>query len=509
MAWLKSICKNQIFIYIILFIFCIFLASCCKDYDYDLYARFIVGENFFEKGVFNYNDYLSYTPTHIWYDHEYGASLIYYLFFKYLGHFGLILIQGLLMFFTGFFIIKTQKLQKHAYPVSILFMCLFFVLYAHQNPTLIRCHMFSFMFFSMFLYFLEKTRLGFINNRPTKILWLVPPLVILWNNLHGGIVSGLGIIFIYMLGAFISRQKWLQYFKVLIVSTPLLIINPYGVDYINFLISANTKTRDMITEWWNVFTPRHVIYYYPLFFTGVFGLILAIFNFIEKRKINIVKILALLVTLSLGTIHVKLLSLPLITVFALYYNEIFNLINHKLYKILECICLVTIIGAILCIPLKHPFTVKTDLNKFPVKEVEFIKINNIKGNILTEFGLGSYVSYKLYPDNLIYMDGRYEEVYYDREFNNLMKFEKVEEDWKSFFKTYPTEILLIQKTVPVYSELNKLPDWIKIYEGNVCGIFVKKDKAKRYYKMPSDDIEYYRNNEFVNKGFFGKESKVK
>ena len=38
---------------------------------------------------------------------------------------------------------------------------------------------------------------------------------------------------------------------------------------------------------------------------------------------------------------------------------------------------------------------------------------NIKGNIITPFALGSYTSYKLYPNNLIYIDGRYEEVYYD------------------------------------------------------------------------------------------------
>ena len=255
-----------------------------------------------------------------------------------------------------------------------------------------------------------------MKNKPSRILWLVPFIVIVWNNIHGGIVAGLGMIAIYMLGALISKQNWQQYFRVLIVSAPLLIINPYGADYLNFLISANTKSRDMITEWWHVFTLRHVRYYYPLTFTGIFGFLLVISNFIIKKKNNIIKALALFVTVYLGIIHVKLLSLPIITLFALYYNEIRFLFNSKLYKVLEKICLWAIILTIFCIQLKHPNTFRTNIYKFPVKEVEFLKVNDIKGNILTEFGLGSYTAYKLYPDNLIYMDGRYEEVYYDKEF---------------------------------------------------------------------------------------------
>ena len=127
--------------------------------------------------------------------------------------------------------------------------------------------------------------------------------------------------------------------------------------------------------------------------------------------------------------------------------------------------------------------------------------------MVTEFGLGSYVSYKLYPDNLIYMDGRYEEVYDDREFNRLMDFERAKGDWSSFLKDYPTDILLIQKDVPVYSKLDQLSGWIKVYEGNLCGVYVKKNKAKKFYKYPSNDIEYYKKNEFTNNGFFGKENK--
>lgn len=500
MSCIKSIMRNKCFIYTLMFLFCLFLACVCKNYDYDLYARLIVGENFIEKGVFNYSDFVSYTPTHPWYDHEWGSSLVFYLMLKFLGNFGLILIQAIMTFLTGYFIIKTQRLQKNAFPVSITFMSLFFVLFVHQNPAIVRCQMFSFMFFAMFLYFLEKTR-----KTNSNILWLVPPITVVWSNLHGGVAAGLGLIFIYMIGELISKKQWKKYLYVLLVSVPLLLINPYGFEYVKFLISANAKTRTFITEWWNVFSRRHILYYFPQFAISVLVIISDLVDGIRKRQIDITRVLILIVTTYQGMMHVKLLSLPLIIVAALYYNDIAKLFEAKKAKMIEGITCVFLICSVVGIPFTKPLVAKTDIGKFPVKEVEFIKINNIKGNILTAFGLGSYVSYKLYPNNLIYMDGRYEEVYNDNEFMNLMHFELNDEEWDNALKKYPTEILLLTRGIPVYERIEKLKDWSKIYDGDLCGIFVKANQAQKEYKIPNNDIKYYQNNEFVNLGYFGKQ----
>lgn len=499
MDYIKKFAKSNLFIYILLAFLCLFLACTATHYDYDLYARLIVGENFIEKGVFNYNDFLSYTPAHTWYDHEWGASIIFYGFYKLFGNFGFVLIQALTMFFTSFFIIKTQKLQKHAFPISIAFMALFLVLFMHQNPSLVRCHMFSFMFFSMFIYCLEKTR-----KTNSNIIWWIPFITVFWNNIHGGVVSGLGILFIYLAAQLITKRPFKKYLYVLLVSTGLLIINPYGMEYVKFLISANTMTRKYITEWWDVFAPRHIMYYYPPFCLGLFTIILYGLNIVKIKKDDLTKITLLLVTLSLGILHVKLLSLPLIVTASLFYSDIIRIINSKKLKYAEIFAVIGIIICLFLIPSKKPFEAKTDIFRFPVKEVEFLKINNMKGNILSEFGLSSYIAYKRYPDNLIYFDGRYEEVYNNTEFERLMQYELADNNWQDILKEYPTEILMPEKTIPIYPVLEKNKDWVKIYEGEICGIFVKKEKVKKHYLIPNDDIEYYKKNEFVNLGYFGK-----
>ena len=97
--------KKSVF-YVAILLTCIFLTCLSINYDYDLFARLIVGERFIEESILPFKDFLSYTPTHNWYDHEWGSGVVFYFMLKYFGSFGLILLQSVLMFGTAFFIIK-------------------------------------------------------------------------------------------------------------------------------------------------------------------------------------------------------------------------------------------------------------------------------------------------------------------------------------------------------------------------------------------------------------------
>ena len=191
---IRKINKRKVLLYLTLGLFCLFLACLSTNYDYDLFARLIVGERFIEHGILPFKDFLSYTPTHPWYDHEWGSGVVFYILIKYFGAFGLLLFQAVMMFFTAVFVIKTQKLQKHAFPVSLIFMSVFLVLFLRLNPELVRCQLFSFLFFSIFLYILEGTRKEHFKGKLKNIIWILPLLVIFWNNVHGGVVSGIGLI---------------------------------------------------------------------------------------------------------------------------------------------------------------------------------------------------------------------------------------------------------------------------------------------------------------------------
>ena len=57
-------------------------------------------------------------------------------------------------------------------------------------------------------------------------------------------------------------------------------------------------------------------------------------------------------------------------------------------------------------------------------------------------------------------------------------------------------------------ELIKDKDWVHIFDGRVCGIFVKKGQEKASYLEPEYGLDYYKRTIFCGKTF-GKKLGVK
>ncbi len=469
--------------------------------DFDLWARLIAGMGVVDGGHVLTQDFLSYTPVHTWYDHEWGSGVIFYLVLKYFGANGLMLLQDILLFLIFFVALKVVKLRSKLEPYNIIFyaFCVLAALDTLNHP--IRCHMFSFLLFAVFIYILEKVRHG-ANN---KLLILLPFLTIFWNNVHGGVVAGLGLIAMYFAGEILNRKparEYMPYLITLVVSTLALVINPWGAEYVKFLLHATTMQRPTIGEWQGLFSQLHSKYQMT-FKTFMFGVIfIELYNFLKSlknskladlyMKADKVKWIVLIATLSLAIEHVKMLPFFAISVACYCYDDIvpiFQKVNQKfIYILLIFVSLFTI--------LSKEFEAPLNFSIYPVTEIEFIRINNLKGNILVDFGLGSYTSYKLYPNCKIFMDGRYEEVYPDNLVVLNDKFYASKAGWDDVLKQYPPDIIIIQSNLPVYKQMLKEKDWRMIFNGNAFGVFIKSNQYTGNYKLPSLERSYYKDTLF-------------
>ena len=484
-------------LFLLIFVIC----TNSLHYDYDLWARLIAGMGVVDGGGVLKADFLSYTPVHTWYDHEWGSGVIFYLFLKILGPYSLIILESILFFGIFFVITKIIQLRTNEKPYNIIFYIFPVMALAQNFNNPIRCHLFTFLLFSIYIYILELARRG--KNKP---LILIPPLIILWNNLHGGVLAGLGLLFIYTLGELLNRKPFKKYLITLLISIPMLIINPWGSDYIKFLLMAGTMKRPDVAEWWGIFSKVHIFGLIPfkLFMLAIIGIetVTLIKTKAESftmwwNKLDKTKYLLLLITLYLAVTKVKLLPFFVITGTIFGYEDFYRLIakislpewkNRVLYAVLIFMTLFSLAVKDISIPV--------NFYAYPVKEIEFVKINNIKGKLLINFGLGSYASYKLYPNNLIYMDGRYEEVYYEGMVPLLKKFYLVLPYWEEVLEKYPPDLMIIENDYPIFGVLKKSDTWAIIYEGKRFGVFVKKENVKKNYKMPSDDKKYYKDTLF-------------
>ncbi len=505
--------KKYIFIFLI---FVISIGFCCLHPipDNDLWARFIAGGYIVENLSILKHDILSYTPTHTWYDHEWGASIFFYLANKYFGDTGLIFIKGILLGLTLLFCYKTIKLKnpEGGFTYNIVYLILMLLAASKATGSIVRCLMFTCFFYSVSLYILEKARTG-----SKRILCLLPLIMLFWANIHGGCISLIGILCVYIFGEFLNKKSFKEYIYTLLGCLAVLFVNPYGIEYVKFLFSAAFMDRSYITEWNSSFHKLYLnkfICYKLYLFSFLTVMIADLFkNKIKYKDLDKTKYILVILTAYLSITHVRHQTFFVFTAGTLLYNEVYSFLKisgnflKKIFKInnndflasinsLINISVYVLICLIFVIPLFGKKQIRITESSYPRYAIEFIKINNIKGNLFINFDYGSYAAYKLYPNNLIVMDGRYEEVYNPNLLLELNNFHTLKNDWYKIIRDYKTDVIILEKRYKVYKKILSHPDWELVFQNNLYGVFVPKKNLQKEYKYPVIDDNYYNNTKF-------------
>ena len=480
--------------YILSFIFIYALALVHNTIDMDFWARIIQGNAFWSLGHILKQDPFSYTQTHLWLDHEWGSSVIFSFIHNHFGYIGITLFRTLLVFSIYTLIFETIKLREERENTLLDLSFLFTSALAIPTITMscLRCHFFTFFFFTLFLYILEYVR----KHKKFKLLFALPFIMIIWVNVHGGCVSGLGLLFIYTIGEFINKNEYKAYLRTLLTCLGAMFINPYGFEYVKFIFMATTMDRPFVTEWISPFMHSSWKFFIEFKIFYIIALIITLIS-IKKFKQDAVKYILLIICAYLSARYIKNTPFFIITSMIFLYDEIYSFFSKfkvdtkALYYIAYFFM---IMYSLNIIPSFKPIP---NLSQQPYKIVEFIKINNMKGNILAPFDMGSYITYKLFPNNYIYMDGRYEEVYFKETKDLLDNFYNVTKDWNKILKNGLKHDYII---VPIDARINdyllKEENYKKIYNDGKNFLYSSKEKLKKQYLLPQENEEYYINNAF-------------
>ncbi len=491
---------RKLLFYILTFIFIYALALLNNTIDMDFWARIIQGNAFWSLGHILKQDPFSYTQTHLWLDHEWGSSVVFSFIQNHFGYLGITLFRTLLVSSIFFFIFETIKLREEKHNTLLDLAYLFAGAFAIQTITMscLRCHFFTFFFFTLFIYILEYVR----KHKKYKILFVLPFFMIIWSNMHGGCVSGLGLLFIYAVGEYINKKEFKPYLKALLACVGALFINPYGFDYVKFIFMATTMERPFVTEWISPFMHPYWKFFIEFKIFYIINLIITIMC-LKKFKTDAVKYILLLVCAYLSARYIKNTPFFIITSIIFLYGEVYNFFSkfkvdtNALYYIAYFFMLIYTLNIVANTKLEP------NLSQQPYKMVEFMKINNMKGNILSPFDMGSYIAYKLFPNNLIYMDGRYEEVYYKETKDLLDNFFNVTKDWDKILKiNVKHDYIIVPANATVNDYLLKIEDYKYIYNDGKNCLYVAKDKIKDRYMLPTEDEEYYIKNAFSSSVLF-------
>ncbi|MDI6743301.1 MAG: hypothetical protein QMD11_11265 [Smithella sp.] len=471
--------------------------------DFDLWHRLAVGSIFFQTGSVLKQDIFSYLPTKdLWIDHEWGSGVIFYFLVNHFGEWGLFLLKALILLAIFILIIRIVRLQKNNMKPGIFYMMFAGFALLPFIATLVRCQMFTYLFFALWLYVLEKAKRG--NNR---LLWLLPVTMLIWVNTHGGFLAGIGLVTIYAFGELLNRKHALKYFLVLSLLIPVTLINPYGFEFWKYIIEASLMPRPYIPEWHPITLagPFHIIAGMKIYvFAGfiVFVLLTVIAGIrmvLHKQNPDWTSIILAIVLLYLGIKHQRHAAFFVIAAAALFYHRYFEILDplryfihkflsdkyHQTWRSVSKGSGYIFLVVLLLYSFPYLSTRMTlDPSIYPVGSLEFIRQNNISGNLATTYNWGSYAFWKLYPQCKVMLDGRYEQVYPDDVFDIAMRFSENKGDWREVLKKYPADILVLCKIRFAPEDISKLAGWQTVYEDLSSVVLLPKNTIQPFYIYP-------------------------
>lgn len=443
--------------------------------DPDLWHRLMVGKVFFETGAVLERDIFAYTHIRpLWIDHEWGSGVIFFFLRNYGGDAALFVLKAVLLWMTLSLVLANGRefddARSPGGPLSISVVVVALLL--GFTPT-IRCQTFTYFFFALWLYALERIRAG-----ETRWIAVFPATAVVWVNLHGGFLSGIGLIGLFALGEFMSRRRFVPYLAAIALVLPVTFITPYGLDFWPYILEAATMSRPYITEW------------APLSWTTVEGagfkilLIAALLTL--RRPFDWTRVIVLAVTAYLGIRHQRHVVFFGITAGVYALPALRNILRPWLRRIPEKVRLVagsSCYGVLILIALQTIATTPLKLienpNWYPVRAVDYLRASPHSGNLLVPFNWGSYALWKLYPKFKVSMDGRFEEVYPNETYDEVTAFAFGHPGWERILDRYRHDAIVIPVGTKTDLDVRKMSEWSVAYEDTQAVVFTSRRVDER------------------------------
>lgn len=454
--------------------------------DPDLWGHIKFGEQIWLSGSLTETNFYSYTaPDHPWINHEWLTEVIFYLIYKYTGSTGLLAFKLALGMFTVYLL--TNLCLKRENNVLLYTFNFFLIIPVMAPGFMMRPHLITFLCLTILIYMLYEFIDG--NHRP---IMASPVLFLFWTNCHGGVVAGIGI---YGLVAGIGGvQGWLlrkdnHYKKLLVcfaISCMAMLIHPQGMDLWVFLYHTLSLPRD-ISEW----NPVPILTYQ--FWEFKLLVILLFTTLMRNTPKRFWELAIVAVAVIYGFKHQRHTVITMIVIapyIHLQFSEIirdWNLADtvNKLSSGFHQAIFITLIifGGIQLYSginkyRESDYEIMVPPNMYPVYAAQFIKANNIKGNILAPFDWGEYIIWNL-PDSKVSVDGRFRTAYPEELINQNLSFSAGGTKWRALLNEYPTEIVLTRKSDKTHEYLSAQTDWLKIYEDIISTIHIKKESPQK------------------------------
>jgi hypothetical protein len=449
------------------------------------------------------------------------SQVIFYKIYDAFGDKGIIMFRSCILFTVLLFIFwwfKREKVSFYIIYPFVFFVFLHTLTFTGERPVL-----FTILFAVIIFFILDD-----FKQRKSKLIFSLIPLMLIWANLHGGFILGNLIILGYIAGEtinFVLKRKEIEkkslitLYIVGLVAIVVSAINPNGLIALTTLTKQNKLFQEGVQEY---FSPFYLYESKVRVIDREYIILLLLFPvlaILRNKKIDIVYYIILS-----GLLYMSISALR----FVIYYVCISSMIlGRELYYALEGYFRSVrinkfkfdLVASFLILLSSVLFTSGfLDLNKItfskavkisvPKGAADFIRTNNIKGNMFNDMGFGGYLIWRFYPWKKVFIDTRQLNYTVTKEFEWVIyatasiQNRKLPEGktplWERLLDHYKIDVIIIDtmdvfgSTKPVIFSLIKSDKWVPVYCDLIGIIFLRDTKENeeviKKYKISKDVV---------------------
>jgi hypothetical protein len=425
--------------------------------DPDLWWHLRTGQWIVETGHVPHSDPFSFTRAgHSWVSHEWLSEVVFYELWKHGGAAGLIVFSAIITT-TGFMLLYLRCLlcgtEKHWAAAATAFGAL-----ASAPSWGVRPQMFTFTLASLLLWLLES---GNKKDRPRLLFW-IPPLFLLWLNLHAGFALGLALLFAYGAGLIVetgvgntpwknARPIVLRVLLLLLACLALVPLNPSGAQLYRYPLDTlrSSAMRSFIVEW---FSPDFHEWLYRPFLLVWLLLLTALASPRSRPKGRVIVPLLLTSFAALDAVrHIPifvLVAMPVIAA-ALPVNSAPLAVSQRRPASsrfrpsfnIAVVILIALFTLVKWVSLTRSQDAH-EAEQYPQRAVAFLQASSQPQRIFVYYDWGGYAIWKLYPEYRVFVDGR-ADLYGDsllRQFKTAMQ---LRTGWRDVLDSWKVEAVLV------------------------------------------------------------------
>jgi|Deesub1362A_J573_1020465.scaffolds.fasta_scaffold00456_8 hypothetical protein len=351
------------------------------------------------------------------------SQIIFYLLYRMGGFKTLIMLRALVLCLS-FYLIYRLSIKRGAQPLltAILTFLSYMVVVREFQYIGVKPQIWTTLFSVTTIYLLEEMRGG---RRPA--LFILPAMMLLWSNMHGGFILGDIIILIYTSSSIIEKKVTRAFLLSVILAILASGINPNG--YVAFLSTIlgfikidRLRYLSSIVETQSLFAHASflgIVRSLP-FFSGLMTLSLLsyLINLRNLRSIGLGFILLHALFLIMATKAIRyIIFLALFCTLIIALNVSLSPLMNRFIRRRRLITGLNMISGILCIGLGlsllndglrfSGLRTPTPYNTDYVRAVRFIRENpTLRGNVFNDYNHGGFLIWSLYPRIKVFMDGR-------------------------------------------------------------------------------------------------------